>query len=57
MVLITQLLLRLRKETEPLETSPPSLVIQWLKTLRFQCRGQGAIPGWGAKIPHACVSK
>lgn len=48
MVLITQLLLRLKKETEPLKTSPPSpkrekwgtsLVIQRLKTLRFQCRG------------------
>lgn len=42
MVLITQLLLRLKKETEPLKISPPSskkekrgtsLAIQWLKTV------------------------
>ena len=24
-----------------------------VKTLHFQCRGHGSIPGWGTKMPHA----
>ena len=30
-----------------------SLVLQWLETLSFHCRGMSSKPGQGTKIPHA----
>ena len=30
-----------------------SLVVQWLRLQNFTAEGQGSIPDWGTKIPHA----
>ena len=38
-----------------LQFSRTSLVVQWLRLQASTSGGMGSIPGWGTKIPHACL--
>ena len=52
---MTQLWKSQTREEQSLKTSNygNSLAVQWLGLRSFTAEGQGSIPGWGTKIPHA----